>query len=162
MKEQEFTIRYKEYQNDELHLLPEQTQQLIQLADENLKNAYAPYSNFEVSAVLQLSNNEIIKGANQENAAYPSGTCAERVAVFYANSKYPNEKIKEIIITTTKNNHTPLSPCGSCRQALIEYEKKQQTPIRVVLKSGHSVIWVFNSIADLLPFAFGTNQLLDK
>ena len=162
MKEKEITIRYKEYQNDELDSLSLQTQQLIQLADENLKNAYAPYSNFEVSAVLQLSNNEIIKGANQENAAYPSGTCAERVAVFYANSKYPNEKIKEIIITTTKNNHTPLSPCGSCRQALIEYEKKQQTPIRVVLKSGHSVIWVFNSIADLLPFAFGTNQLLDK
>lgn len=162
MKEQEFTIRYKEYQNDELHLLPEQTQQLIQLADENLKNAYAPYSNFEVSAVLQLSNNEIIKGTNQENAAYPSGTCAERVAVFYANSKYPNEKIKEIIITTTKNNQTPLSPCGSCRQALIEYEKKQQTPIRVVLKSGKSAIWVFNSIADLLPFAFDASQLLDK
>lgn len=162
MKKQEFTIRYKEYQNDELHLLPEQTQQLIQLADENLKNAYAPYSNFEVSAVLQLSNNEIIKGTNQENAAYPSGTCAERVAVFYANSKYPNEKIKEIIITTTKNNQTPLSPCGSCRQALIEYEKKQQTPIRVVLKSGKSAIWVFNSIADLLPFAFDASQLLDK
>ncbi len=162
MKEQEFTIRYKEYQNDELHLLPEQTQQLIQLADENLKNAYAPYSNFEVSAVLQLSNNEIIKGTNQENAAYPSGTCAERVAVFYANSKYPNEKIKEIIITTTKNNQTPLSPCGSCRQALIEYEKKQQTPIKVVLKSGNSAVWIFNSIADLLPFAFDANQLLDK
>lgn len=162
MKKQEFTIRYKEYQNDELHLLPEQTQQLIQLADENLKNAYAPYSNFEVSAVLQLSNNEIIKGTNQENAAYPSGTCAERVAVFYANSKYPNEKIKEIIITTTKNNQTPLSPCGSCRQALIEYEKKHQTPIRVVLKSGKSAIWVFNSIADLLPFAFDASQLFDK
>jgi len=162
MKEQEFTIRYKEYQNDELHLLPEQTQQLIQLADENLKNAYAPYSNFEVSAVLQLTNNEIIKGTNQENAAYPSGTCAERVAVFYASSKYPNEKIKEIIITTTKNNQTPLSPCGSCRQALIEYEKKQQAPIRVVLKSGNSAVWVFNSIADLLPFAFDANQLLDK
>lgn len=162
MKKQEFTIRYKEYQNDELHLLPEQTQQLIQLADENLKNAYAPYSNFEVSAVLQLSNNEIIKGTNQENAAYPSGTCAERVAVFYANSKYPNEKIKEIIITTTKNNQTPLSPCGSCRQALIEYEKKQQTPIRVVLKSGKSAVWVFNSIADLLPFAFDASQLFDK
>ena len=161
MKEQEFTIRYKEYQNDELHLLPEQTQQLIQLADENLKNAYAPYSSFEVSAVLQLSNNEIIKGTNQENAAYPSGTCAERVAVFYANSKYPNEKIKEIIITTTKNNQTPLSPCGSCRQALIEYEKKQQAPIRVVLKSGNSAVWIFNSIADLLPFAFDANQLLD-
>ena len=162
MKEQEFTIRYKEYQNDELDSLPEQTQQLIQLADENLKNAYAPYSNFEVSAVLQLSNNKIIKGTNQENAAYPSGTCAERVAVFYANSKYPNEKIKEIIITTTKNNQTPLSPCGSCRQVLIEYEKKQQTPIRVVLKSGKSAIWVFNSIADLLPFAFDVSQLLDK
>jgi cytidine deaminase len=162
MKEQEFTIRYKEYQNDELHLLPEQTRQLIQLADENLKNAYAPYSNFEVSAALQLANNEIIKGTNQENAAYPSGTCAERVAVFYANSKYPNEKINEIVITTTKNNQSPLSPCGSCRQALIEYEKKQQSPIRVVLKSGNSAVWVFNSIADLLPFAFDANQLLDK
>ncbi|MCW8897482.1 MAG: cytidine deaminase [Flavobacteriales bacterium] len=162
MKEQEFTIRYKEYQNDELHLLPEQTRQLIQLADENLKNAYAPYSNFEVSAALQLANNEIIKGTNQENAAYPSGTCAERVAVFYANSKYPNEKINEIVITTTKNNQSPLSPCGSCRQALIEYEKKQQSPIGVVLKSGNSAVWVFNSIADLLPFAFDANQLLDK
>lgn len=159
MQKKNITISYTELSDKELTQFESTTQTLITETTNNLKNAYAPYSKFKVSAGILLANGKQILGTNQENAAYPSGTCAERVAVFYAHASYPNEIIKEIVIVTEKDNETPLSPCGACRQALIEFEKKQQSPIKVILKSGKSPYWQFNSIVDLLPFAFDATQL---
>ncbi len=135
---------------------------LINQAEDNLENAYAPYSNFKVSALCEMENGVFVLGTNQENAAYPSGLCAERVAVFAAKSKFPNQKIKNIVITTEQFSEIPCSPCGSCRQVIAEYEQQQQSPIQIILKSGESTILVFKSIADLLPFSFGGDMLKKK
>ena len=135
---------------------------LIDQAEGNLANAYAPYSNFKVSAVCKMGNDETICGTNQENGAYPSGLCAERVAVFAAKSKYPNQNIDKIVITTEHSNDLPVSPCGACRQVLIEYELTQNQPIELILKSGNSKIWHFKSVKDILPFAFDGATVLKK
>lgn len=159
MIKKNITIFFNEYENDSTKI-SSKTKSLLIKAEENLHNAYAPYSNFKVSSAIRLKNGEIILGTNQENAAYPSGICAERVAVFYAGSTFPNEIIEEIAIVTETSNETPFSPCGACRQVLLEYEHKQKQPIRVVMKSGNSKIWCFDSISDLLPFAFDGSGLL--
>ena len=130
---------------------------LILKSKEAAKNAYAPYSNFHVGAAIQLANNEIIVGNNQENSAYPSGLCAERVAVFYAGASYPNVTIKCIAISSSGNQ--TVSPCGSCRQALIEYEHKQQSKIKVILCSEDKKIIVSESVANLLPLQFDASFL---
>ncbi|MDR2448462.1 MAG: cytidine deaminase [Prevotellaceae bacterium] len=120
------------------------------------KNAYAPYSKFNVGAAVLLDNGEIIYGSNQENAAYPSGLCAERVALFYASSRYPNVAIKAIAINSTvngKENHDPVYPCGDCRQVLLECENRFGRPIKVIMGSA-SKIHVVHSIKDLLPLSF--------
>tara|TARA_R110001592_G_scaffold211623_2_gene463575 strand:+ start:5874 stop:6359 length:486 start_codon:yes stop_codon:yes gene_type:complete len=153
-------IKFKEY--SDLKELAEQDASLIKLADENLINSYSPYSQFKVSSLILLEDNIKVLGTNQENAAYPSGLCAERVAVFSAKSTYPNKKIEKVIIVTEKGNEFPFSPCGSCRQVLMEYELKQKKTIEVILKSGNSKIWVFKSIKDLLPFAFEAEDILKK
>jgi cytidine deaminase len=114
--------------------LPEIVQNLMNSAVEARKNAYAPYSKFRVGAAILLDNNEIVLGSNQENAAYPSGLCAERVAIFYAGANYPTAKIKIIAISATSDsqaNTTPIPPCGSCRQSIAEYEQRQETPITI-------------------------------
>lgn len=153
-------INFKEY--NEITALGEQDAELIKIADINLANSYSPYSQFKVSSLILLEGNIQVLGTNQENAAYPSGLCAERVAVFSAKSTYPNKKIEKVIIVTEQGNEYPFSPCGSCRQALMEYELTQKEPIEVVLKSGNSKIWVFESIKDLLPFAFEAEDILKK
>ena len=110
-------------------LLPEDEIILVNQSREAAKRAYAPYSKFQVGAAVLLENGEIITGTNQENAAYPSGLCAERVAVFYANSKYPDVPVIAIAVTAFTNNkfvQTPIPPCGSCRQVLTETETKNQ------------------------------------
>ena len=135
---------------------------LLKRAEENLINSYSPYSQFKVSSAIKLSNGEIILGTNQENAAYPSGICAERVAIFSAKSNFPSQNVEEIAIVTEQSNPLPFSPCGSCRQVLLEYEMLQKNPIKVILKSGNSKIWVFNSISDILPFGFDATDFLKK
>ena len=135
---------------------------LLKKAEKNLINSYSPYSQFKVSAALTLSNGEVVLGTNQENAAYPSGICAERVAIFSAKSTFPKEDVVEIAIVTQQSNPFPFSPCGACRQVLMEYEMLQKKPIKVILKSGNSKIWVFNSIKDLLPFGFDAADILKK
>ncbi|MBW6482261.1 MAG: cytidine deaminase [Vicingaceae bacterium] len=159
MSKKNITLSFDEYANNSDDI-PSSTQLLLKKAEENLHNAYAPYSKFKVSSAIRLKNGEIILGTNQENAAYPSGICAERVAVFYAGATFPNEIIEEIAIVTETSNETPFSPCGACRQVLLEYEYKQKQPIKVVMKSGNSKIWCFNSVSDLLPFAFDGSSLL--
>ena len=109
--------------------LENRNEKLMKRAIEARKNAYSPYSNFTVGAAVLLENDKIVLGNNQENAAYPSGLCAERVAVFYAGANYPGIKIKAIAITATSINYkvdTPAAPCGNCRQAISEYETKRK------------------------------------
>ena len=106
----------------------------MNLAIDTRKNAYAPYSQFKVGCAILLDNNKIVVGSNQENAAYPSGLCAERVAIFQAGAIYPKAKIIKIAITAaSENNPTikPIPPCGACRQSIAEYEFKQDTPIEI-------------------------------
>jgi len=134
---------------------------LITAAQQAAKNAYAPYSRFMVGAAVLLSNNQIVTGNNQENAAFPSGLCAERVAMFYANAKYPNELVKTIAITAqTGGNITaiPVSPCGACRQVLLETEHRFGTPIKIIL-AGNEKIWIVETAKQLLPIEFGKQHL---
>jgi cytidine deaminase len=135
---------------------------LLQAARQALRNAYAPYSRFRVGAALRLSNGQIVWGNNQENAAFPSGLCAERVAVFAAAAHFPDEKIEKIAIAAQKEGETAflsISPCGACRQSLLEYESRQQTKIPMLMESENGQIIEIQSIADLLPFQFTSKQL---
>lgn len=158
MKKEKIEIAYKRYQS--IEEIDEQKRLLIERAKEAVKNAYAPYSGFQVGAAIFLENGEIIKGSNQENVASPSTSCAERSALFYVGSNYPNQIIKCIAITSfSKNSGSDdlLSPCGNCRQSLLEYENKQDKPIEVLLCQANNEIYEFSSINQLLPFSFHAN-----
>ena len=129
---------------------------MVEKAREAALRAYAPYSKFNVGAAVKLSNGEIVTGANQENAAFPSGTCAERSAIFYAHSQYPEAKVDAIAITAWQNGEyveNPCAPCGACRQAILEYETLAGKPIRVLL-AGRDEVYIINGIAALLPLCF--------
>jgi cytidine deaminase len=142
--------------------LPNDVQSLMAQAIEVRKTAYAPYSKFKVGAALLLDNGKIVLGSNQENAAYPSGLCAERVAVFQAGTIYPNAKILKMAITAaSENNQTtaPIPPCGSCRQSIAEYEIKQETPIEIYFMGEIGLIYKSDSLKNLLPFMFDKNVL---
>lgn len=137
--------------------LPTDIQNLMQQAITIRKSAYAPYSQFKVGAALLLENGEIIVGSNQENAAYPSGLCAERVAIYQAGSLYPQIKIIAIAISAASDNNTtstPIPPCGSCRQSIAEYEMKQDTPIEIYFMGEIGSIYKSDSLKNLLPLLF--------
>jgi cytidine deaminase len=137
--------------------LPNDIQNLMALAVEVRKKAYAPYSKFRVGAALILDNGKIVLGSNQENAAYPSGLCAERVAVFQAGSIYPEAKILIMAITAasdTNQTTAPIPPCGSCRQSIAEYEIKQETPIEIYFMGEIGAVYKSDSLKNLLPFMF--------
>lgn len=147
---------------DSISELPQDMQQLMNKAQEARVHAYAPYSSFKVGAALQLANGEIIKGNNQENAAYPSGLCAERVAVFYAGATYPGVPVNAIAITVKSLHHTvetPTPPCGACRQSLAEYEVNQKAPMAVYFMGETGKVVKANSIKDLLPLVFDSTFL---
>ena len=136
-------------------LTPEQAQ-LVQEARRATEGSYAPYSIFHVGAAIRLEDGTIIRGANQENAAFSSGTCAERSACFAAGANYPGKRMTHIAIAAEKGGafqHLPISPCGACRQALLEYEQLQKSPIQVILY-GAEAIYILPSIASLLPLCF--------
>lgn len=130
---------------------------LVDLARRATERSYAPYSHFRVGAAIELSNGEIVVGSNQENVAYPSGTCAERTACFYAHATYPEAKFKTIAIAArdTDGNFVsnPIAPCGACRQALLEYETLAGQDVRVIL-TGKEELYIVPSVRSLLPFAF--------
>lgn len=156
-------IEFSEY--DSIDQLTEQEQSLLSQAIEVAHTAYAPYSNFKVGAAILLKNGEIVIGNNQENIAYPSGLCAERVAIFHAGATHPNEPISTIAIfaeSETMPVDTPITPCGACRQVIMEYRQKQSTPIRVILKPQMGKIWIFECVTDLLPFAFDLKGLKNQ
>ena len=126
------------------------------------ENAYAPYSNFKVGAAVLMENGEVVIGSNQENASYPSGLCAERVAVFQAGAKYPGLTIEAIAITAASDHYLvnqPAGPCGNCRQSIAEYEQKQKSPIRILLMGEKGTVIKCNAISDILPLAFNNSFL---
>ncbi|CAA9194825.1 cytidine deaminase [Flavobacterium collinsii] len=155
MKEISITSSFNIYNN--LEELPIDIQDLMRQAIEVRKNAYAPYSQFRVGAALLLDNGKIVIGSNQENAAYPSGLCAERVAIYHAGSVYPEAKILKIAITAasdTNQTTAPIPPCGSCRQSIAEYEIKQDTPIEIYFMGEIGEVYKSASLKNLLPFMF--------
>ena len=147
---------------DTISDLPSSIQTLMNKAHEARENAYAPYSQFKVGAALQLDSGEIILGNNQENAAYPSGLCAERVAIFHAGATNPNATITTMAISakSLKNKVTsPVAPCGACRQVLAEYEVKQDAFMAIYFMGESGKIVKSNSIKDLLPLIFDNSFL---
>jgi cytidine deaminase len=154
MKELTLKSIIKEYQMDEL---PAEYRQIVESAIESTSHSYAPYSHFNVGACLLLDNGIEIKGCNQENAAFPSGICAERSAIFAAGAQYPEVGIKAIAIAarTPQGELTeePVSPCGPCRQVIIESETRAKHPIRILLY-GKKRIFLVEGIKQLMPLSF--------
>ncbi|MFV0332108.1 MAG: cytidine deaminase [Dysgonomonas sp.] len=141
----------------------ENIKKLINEAKIATQSAYAPYSNFYVGAAVLLANGEIITGSNQENAAYPSGLCAERVTVFHANAQYPDVAVEALAIAACHDGEftiNPCSPCGGCRQVLLEVENRYNRPMKVILY-GESKIYELESAKSLLPVGFGKDSLFD-
>jgi cytidine deaminase len=161
MKENKFEFQYEVY--NDLSELRAEDAQLLTKARSVTKQAYAPYSNFFVGAVAKLSNGETVSGTNQENASYPVGICAERVLLGNAATLYPNISIDTIAISyyskEVQSDH-PVSPCGMCRQALLEYETRTKEPIRLILAGQKGKIYIVKTVRFLLPFAFDSNELV--
>ena len=140
---------------NELHL---EEKKLIDCAKGACSRAYAPYSQFQVGAAVLLANGEIVAGSNQENVAFPSGLCAERTALFYANSQYPDQTVKSLAVAAYTQGDfidRPISPCGACRQVILETEMRFKSPVRIYLY-GKTEIYIIEGIGDLLPLAFNT------
>lgn len=150
----DFNLRVKRLSEDEL---TDVQRKAVVCAKAATRRSYSPYSHFRVGAAVVLDNGEVLTGANQENSAYPSGLCAERTTVFYTNSRYPENGIKLICIAASDElgNFTrrPISPCGGCRQVLVESEKRSGEPMQVLLY-GTDCCYLIASARDLLPLAF--------
>ncbi len=159
MNKKRIEIEVTEY--SDLSELSSEEQQLIRQAIASTSNSYAPYSHFHVGAAVQLKDGTILCGTNQENAAYPSGICAERTALFYANSTQPDQPVVGIAIAAARDKvftENPVSPCGACRQVLLECEYRFRHPIRILLYGTQKIIAI-NRVTDLLPFSFNEEQL---
>ncbi len=160
MKHKEIIIRYEEYEDVESLLVEDS--KLIDEANEAVKGSYAPYSEFHVGAALKLDNGMVIRGSNQENSAYPSGLCAERVALFHAKSTYPDASVIAIAVTCRTEhfvNLDPVAPCGSCRQVIAETEKRQSDRIRIIMTGDGAVTKIVDGIDNLLPMKFQEEKL---
>ena len=151
------TCHYKRCAYEELS---EQDRQLIESAKQATQQSYAPYSQFHVGAAVLLEDGTTITGTNQENAAYPSGLCAERTALFYASSAHPDKAIVALAIAAhTKGEFTnnPISPCGACRQVMLEIEQRHARPIRILLYGTEGVYVIEGGVRELLPLTFGAS-----
>ena len=160
MRKLELKITFTEF--DGLDELISEEQELVLIAEEALKSAYAPYSHFKVGAAILLEDGQIFSANNQENAAYPSGLCAERVAIFHAVAQNPGIPVKSIAVTAKSEDFvmkSPVSPCGACRQVIAEYEKLYKQKIRIIMKGESNKIIIAESIEDLLPLTFHEEQL---
>lgn len=160
MKKINLTTSYTLFDN--LNELPKEVQNLFQKAVAIRDTAYAPYSNFQVGCVILLENDKIVTGNNQESAAYPSGMCAERVAIWNASSQYPNIKLLKLVITAKSNHKSvnkPIAPCGACRQSISEYEIKQTQAIEIYFMGETGKIIKVDSLSDLLPLSFDKSFL---
>jgi cytidine deaminase len=153
-------FEYTVYEN--MAELPDEEVHLLNAAISAREKAYAPYSGFRVGAAILLQNGEVVIGNNQENASYPSGLCAERVAVYQAGARFPDIPIEAIAISAASDLADvtrPAAPCGNCRQAIMEYEDKQGSGIRILMAGASGVIYRCEAMAHLLPFAFGRSDL---
>jgi len=161
MKENKFEFSYEVL--DDISELKKEDAELLANARSVTRLAYAPYSNFFVGAVARLSNGETVAGTNQENASYPVGICAERVLLGNAATLYPGVSVDTLAISydskEVSSDH-PISPCGMCRQALLEYETRTGKPIRLILAGQKGKIYVVNTVKFLLPFAFTPDELI--
>lgn len=160
MKEVSIHISYQVY--EEPSELAESDEKLLRSAVGVLSNAYAPYSAFNVGAAVLLENGEVVCGTNQENVAYPSGICAERVALFYAAAKYPDVAVKAIAITASTTEfeiHDPVTPCGSCRQVMAETEVRYGKSMHIVMRGETGRIFVTEGVNNLLPLMFHADKL---
>jgi cytidine deaminase len=160
MHEQQYSFAFKVYNSiDELN---KEDALLLQKARAVARNAYAPYSHFFVGAVSKLKNGAFVNGTNQENASFPAGICAERVLLSSVSSQFPGESIDTIAISYYNDNglsNKPVSPCGICRQTLLEYEERQQQPIRLILSGMEGKVYVIPKASLLLPLSFGKENM---
>ena len=159
MTEKEINIKFHEYSSlDELN---KEDRELADAAIDAMKGSYAPYSHFNVGAAVLLDDGTVVRGANQENAAFPSGLCAERVALFAAQAHYPEMPVKTLAIAA-KNEHgltpKPVSPCGACRQVMIEVEQRYHVPMRILLY-GTDGVYVVDAAEKLLPLSFADEDM---
>lgn len=154
MTNKELKIAYQEYNS--LEELAPADRKLAEAAIEATSLSYAPYSNFNVGAAVMYEDGEIVKGSNQENAAYPSAMCAERTTLFYASSNRPEAAMKGLAIAASQNGiltASPVTPCGACRQVMAQYQSKSGIPMEIIL-IGNDKILKFNKVEDILPFIF--------
>ena len=155
MRKEQFVCPYEVY--DSMEELPERDAELMRRAHAAARNAYAPYSKFHVGAAVRLANGEIVVGNNVENAAYPSGLCAERVAMFAAMAQFPGVPFEALAITAwsaTKAISEPVAPCGACRQVMVEVEHVSKQALRVLCQGDTGPVMVFDGIESLMPFVF--------
>ena len=156
MTEREIHITYQEYKSIE-ELSPED-RELAAEAIKAMEGAYAPYSHFHVGAAVRMSNGQIVRGANQENAAFPSGLCAERTAMFAAGARYPDKDMLSIALAggvMGRLGNQPATPCGACRQVMAQYQAKSGKPMSVIMISADKV-WKFEKVDDILPLIFNS------
>ena len=150
------TITINLYEADSPDALENEDRELLSSALKATSGAYTPYSHFQVGAAVRMNNGVIITGSNQENSAYPSGLCAERTALFYAQSQYPHLTVEAVAITAKSNEGQPpdpVYPCGACRQVMLEVQKRSGRPVRIIM-GGSQKIHIVASVGDLLPLAF--------
>jgi cytidine deaminase len=160
MKKIKIDVSIEEYINGEK--LPEIDEMLIKHALQAIENSYAPYSQFHVGAAVLLNDGKIIKGSNQENAAYPSGLCAERVAIFQAKSSFPDSVIQSIAIAAKADyfeTDAPVTPCGACRQVIAEMQSRQNSKIRIIMRGQKGSTYITDGIENLLPLMFKEEKL---
>ena len=160
MTNHEIKINFKEY--TALKELDKPDHDLCLEAVKAMDTSHSPYSKFRVGAALRLQSGKIIYGSNQENVAYPSGLCAERVALFHWGANYPHDPIEAMAVTARSDEFEILKPvasCGSCLQVLAEYEKKQGKPIEIILFCNNGPVWVMHGVESFLPFLFFENRL---
>jgi len=158
MKEFNLTAKMRSYKWEEL---TDEQREVLAIAKEQIQRSYCPYSHFHVGAAAKLANGVIVRGSNQENAAYPSGLCAERTALFAAGAQYPEQPVKKLAIACFTGGHftkLPGSPCGACRQVMVETEHRYGGKMEVLLY-GDEEIFVFESAQDLLPLIFVSENL---
>jgi len=154
MEKKTLTIAYEEYAS--INELNEEDRTLLEAAIDATKGSYAPYSHFNVGAAVRLADGTIVKGANQENAAYPSGLCAERTAMFAASAQSPGVPFEAIAVVCSRDGSmmiNPGSPCGACRQVMAQYERISRQPMRIILGSSGPIL-VFTGVDSLMPFIF--------
>ncbi len=160
MNKIEFAISYEEYSGiDELKT---EDRSLLEHARKAIKSAYAPYSTYHVGAAVLLSDGQIVTGNNQENVAYPSGICAERVALFYASSQFPDIPVKAIAVTAKAkhfNVKSPVTPCGSCRQVMAEIENRYHSELRLIMHGENGKIIIVEGVKNILPLMFTAEEL---